>query len=82
MERGPKDLRDLPEFFGKASGPPPGYGAFDIFRVDLSNEKPGQPLNAGLPMNSPTNDLYATYDAATGKPLWRGAEEGGNRVRR
>jgi dihydropteroate synthase-like protein len=29
-ELGPKDLRDLPEFFGKSSGPPPGYGAFDI----------------------------------------------------
>jgi dihydropteroate synthase-like protein len=27
---GPKDLRDLPEYFGKRSGPPPGYGAFDI----------------------------------------------------
>src|SRR5260370_23321203 len=25
-ERGPKDLRDLPEFFGKPSGPPPGQG--------------------------------------------------------
>jgi dihydropteroate synthase-like protein len=29
-ELGPKDLRDLPEFFGKSSGPPPGYGTFDI----------------------------------------------------
>ena len=29
-ELGPKDLRDLPEFFGKKSGPPPGYGRFDI----------------------------------------------------
>ena len=28
--RGPNDLRDLPEFFGKKSGPPPGYGMFDI----------------------------------------------------
>ena len=28
--RGPIDLRDLPEFFGKKSGPPPGYGMFDI----------------------------------------------------
>lgn len=28
--RGPKDLRDLPEHFGKRSGPPPGYGAHDI----------------------------------------------------
>src|SRR5437764_1193038 len=30
VERGPNDLRDLPEHFGKRSGPPPGYGAFDI----------------------------------------------------
>ena len=27
---GPKDLRDLPEYFGKKSGPPPGYGNYDI----------------------------------------------------
>jgi len=30
VERGPRDLRDLSEFFGKSSGPPPGYGAHDI----------------------------------------------------
>src|SRR5262245_32372138 len=30
VERGPKDLRDLPEHFGQRSGPPNGYGAFDI----------------------------------------------------
>jgi dihydropteroate synthase-like protein len=30
VERGPKDLRDLPEFFGKVGGPPPGYGGYDI----------------------------------------------------
>ena len=29
-ERGPEDLRDLPEYFGKSSGPPPGYGDFDL----------------------------------------------------
>lgn len=29
-ERGPKDLRDLPEYFGGRSGPPPGYGTSDI----------------------------------------------------
>ncbi len=27
---GPKDLRDLPEYFGKATGPPQGYGESDI----------------------------------------------------
>jgi dihydropteroate synthase-like protein len=31
VERGPKDLRDLPEFFGQtARFPPPGYGKHDI----------------------------------------------------
>ena len=30
VERGPKDLRDLPDFFGARSGPPAGYGAYDI----------------------------------------------------
>jgi dihydropteroate synthase-like protein len=29
-ERGPKDLRDLPEYFGRRSGPPANYGAHDI----------------------------------------------------
>jgi dihydropteroate synthase-like protein len=29
-ERGPKDLRDLPEYFGAASERPAGYGAHDI----------------------------------------------------
>src|SRR5437667_4818855 len=30
VERGPKDLRDLPDAFGERRGPPPGYGAYDI----------------------------------------------------
>src|SRR5262249_52477034 len=30
VERGPKDLRDLPEYFGARGGTPPGYGAHDI----------------------------------------------------
>jgi dihydropteroate synthase len=30
VERGPKDLRDLPEYFGKANEPPTNYGAYDI----------------------------------------------------
>src|SRR5829696_7825437 len=30
VERGPKDLRDLPEFFGGRKGRPEGYGAYDI----------------------------------------------------
>lgn len=30
VQRGPADLRDLPELFGKRSGPPAGYGTSDI----------------------------------------------------
>lgn len=37
---GPKDLRDLPEFFGKRSGPPPGYGGFDIEILAEINHAP------------------------------------------
>src|SRR5438445_11009211 len=29
-ERGPKDIRDLTEFFGSRSGPPSDYGGHDI----------------------------------------------------
>ena len=39
-ELGPKDLRDLPEHFGKRSGPPPGYGAFDIEILAEINHAP------------------------------------------
>ena len=27
---GPRDLRDLPDYFGTSSGPPADYGRFDI----------------------------------------------------
>jgi dihydropteroate synthase-like protein len=40
VERGPKDLRDLPETFGKNSGPPPGYGAYDIAILAEINHAP------------------------------------------
>ncbi len=40
VDLGPKDLRDLPEFFGTASGPPPGYGAFDIEILAEINHAP------------------------------------------
>lgn len=40
VERGPKDLRELPEFFGTTSGPPPGYGACDIEILAEVNHAP------------------------------------------
>jgi dihydropteroate synthase-like protein len=44
VARGPNDLRDLPEFFGKRSGPPPGYGRFDIEILAEINHAPRLPL--------------------------------------
>jgi dihydropteroate synthase len=40
VERGPADVRDLPEHFGRRSGPPPGYGAFDIEILAEINHAP------------------------------------------
>jgi dihydropteroate synthase-like protein len=44
VERGPKDLRDLPAFFGRQTGPPPGYGAQDIAILAEINHAPRLPL--------------------------------------
>jgi dihydropteroate synthase-like protein len=40
VERGPKDLRDLPQFFGRQGGPPPGYGYHDIVLLAEINHAP------------------------------------------
>jgi len=45
---GPKDLRDLPEFFGERGGPPVGYGAFDIEILAEINHAPQKTLAAIL----------------------------------
>ncbi len=44
VQLGPKDLRDLPEFFGKRGGPPEGYGAHDIEIVAEINHAPQKSL--------------------------------------
>jgi dihydropteroate synthase-like protein len=43
VQRGPADLRQLPEMFGKASGPPPDYGLFDIQILAEINHAPRLP---------------------------------------
>jgi dihydropteroate synthase-like protein len=45
---GPKDLRDLPEFFGKQSGPPPDYGEYDTEILAEINHAPRMTLEAIL----------------------------------
>lgn len=43
-ERGPDDLRDLPEHFGRGPiGPPPGYGGYDIEILAEINHAPRLP---------------------------------------
>ena len=44
VELGPKDLRDLPEFFGQRGGPPEGYGSHDIEIVAEINHAPQKSL--------------------------------------
>ena len=44
IERGPKDLRDLPEYFGQLSGPPADYGAHDIQIIAEINHAARVPL--------------------------------------
>lgn len=45
VDRGPNDLRDLPDYFGRRSGPPPGYGAWDIEIVAEINQAPQRSLD-------------------------------------
>jgi dihydropteroate synthase len=48
VERGPKDLRDLPEFFGKGKTAPADYGAFDIEIIAEINHAPSMSPEAIL----------------------------------
>ena len=48
VERGPKDLRDLPEYFGEKNGPAPGYGAYDIEILAEINHAPRMALGEFL----------------------------------
>ncbi|MBL7952719.1 MAG: DUF1573 domain-containing protein [Flavobacteriales bacterium] len=42
-----------------------GLGGYDVFRVDWKNDPDG--IENVRALNSPANDLYPVYDAATGK---------------
>lgn len=44
VERGPKDLRDLPEYFRHGASSPPGYGAYDLTILAEINHAPRLPL--------------------------------------
>lgn len=40
VERGPEDLRDLPDYFGYGGGPPADYGRYDIAILAEINHAP------------------------------------------
>jgi len=44
VELGPKDLRDLPEYFGQRSDPPADYGRYDIEIIAEINHAPSLPI--------------------------------------
>jgi hypothetical protein len=46
VEKGPKDLRDLPEYFGTRRGRPEGYGKYDIEIVAEINHAPSLTFDA------------------------------------
>src|SRR5262249_30345304 len=46
VEKGPKDLRDLPEYFGTRRGQPEGYGKYDIEIVAEINHAPSLTFDA------------------------------------
>lgn len=48
VERGPKDLRDLPEYFGTRKGRPETYGRFDIEIIAEINHAPNLSIDAIL----------------------------------
>lgn len=47
----------------------PGLGGYDIFSASFGNDVFAQPVHAGVPVNSPANDLYPMLDHVRGG-LW------------
>jgi outer membrane protein OmpA-like peptidoglycan-associated protein/tetratricopeptide (TPR) repeat protein len=44
-----------------------GLGGYDIFKSVLDNGKWSTPVNLGVPINSPADDIFFTYDTAMKK---------------
>jgi dihydropteroate synthase-like protein len=71
VERGPKDLRDLPEFFGTRQGRPASYGQFDIEIVAEINHAPTLRLDEII-------SLARRYRDAGADVIDVGCDPGGN----
>ncbi|HRH37610.1 MAG TPA: DUF1573 domain-containing protein [Flavobacteriales bacterium] len=45
----------------------PGLGGYDIFSAAFGDDVFANPVNAGVPINGPANDLYPVYDPKRGE---------------
>jgi dihydropteroate synthase-like protein len=70
VDRGPADLRDLPDFFGSITGRRPSYGAFDIAILAEINNAPRLALQEVL-------DQAESYRAAGADVIDLGCDPGG-----
>ncbi len=55
----------------------PGYGGYDIFKTSFVDGSWTVPVNMGLPINSPGDDLHFQYIEATGKAYFASNRQGG-----
>ena len=77
VQLGPKDLRDLPEFFGRRGGPPDDYGPHDIAIVAEINHAPQKSLAEIVKIANHYRDSGADFIDLGCDPgsIWAGVAE-------
>lgn len=60
-EDGPFLSKDGKTFYFSSKGHN-GIGGYDIFKSDLIDGKPSTPINLGIPLNSPADDIYIVME--------------------
>jgi outer membrane protein OmpA-like peptidoglycan-associated protein/tetratricopeptide (TPR) repeat protein len=55
----------------------PGYGGYDIFKTSFVDGSWTVPVNMGLPINSPGDDLHFQYIDVTGRAYFASNRQGG-----
>lgn len=54
-----------------------GIGGYDIFKSEIIDNKPSTPVNMGLPLNSPLDDIYLVIDNNNEIGFFSSDREGG-----
>lgn len=55
-----------------------GLGGYDIYRCDVINGELSKPINMGIPMNSPVDDIYLVIDDKNEVGFFSSDREGGH----